>query len=108
MAPQQQSVEGDTDPKSITILSPSEGGEGKGHHHRAESKFSFITKEDYNALSALYDKDHDGKLSDEDLNDIIEDYNKNRMDKKSKAYEIVSKYDVNQDGAIDIEELEAM
>lgn len=75
---------------------------------RKHSKFAFINKQDYLELSKQYDKNTDGTLDDSEIQQIINDYNDNKLDKSSKIYEIISKYDLNKNGKIDIDEFEKM
>jgi fission process protein 1 len=71
-------------------------------------KFDFITKEDYAELTKLYDKNRDGRLDEDEIGQMIDDYNHKKLPVGSKLYEIFSHYDIDKDGKIDIEKLEEM
>jgi hypothetical protein len=65
-----------------------------------------LTSEELAIIKEIYDKDKDGKLSDEELETIIKDAKDNtKIDPRVKK--ILQKYDDNNDGIIDDKELKA-
>jgi hypothetical protein len=69
-------------------------------HHTAKE---ILSAEDAKILVDIADTSGDGKVSDEELDKLILDYNEKKI-VDEKVLAILRKYDQNQDGIIDLEE----
>ena len=65
---------------------------------------TILTKVDLKVLLNHYDKDHDGKLSDEEIKVILQEL-KQKTIHDSEILRILEKYDSNHDGTIDENEI---
>ena len=59
-------------------------------------------------MSKIYDKNQNGIIDDHEIASMIQDYNAGKIPTDSRQYEILSKYDIDKNGKIDVEELERM
>jgi hypothetical protein len=66
-----------------------------------------ITEEDLKILIKEYDKNRDGKLSDDEILDIVENCKKNSIS-NPEVLKVIAKFDLNNDHQIDEEELKVM
>eukprot|EP01038_Epipyxis_sp_PR26KG_P013458 gene13458-18052_t len=69
----------------------------------SSSKSQTLSPEDAAALIALFDKDGNKTLSKEELEQMVKDYNENKIN-DPRVLVILSKYDSDNDGKIDIHE----
>ena len=73
------------------------------------SKFAKVelTPEEWKMLQRVADKDGDGRLSDEEISQLITDYNNKKLESKSLG-NILKKFDLDGDGSISAQELAVM
>ncbi len=73
------------------------------------SKFAKVelTAEEWKMLQRVADKDGDGRLSDEEINHLISDFNNNKIESKNLG-NILKKFDVDGDGNISGQEVAAI
>jgi len=79
-----------------------------GSRGEDEPVFDRLSKEDLDKLQLLYDKNRDGKLSADEILEIVNDYNTKKAEMDPEIVKILSKYDLNHDGKIDVDEHEEL
>ena len=76
---------------------------------KPSDKYAFISKEDYDKLSKVYDSNSNGILDDNEIQQMITDYNSKVLQtKNTPAFDILKKYDIDNNGNIDVSELQKM
>jgi len=66
-----------------------------------------LTAEDYKLIQQYYDEDKNGTLDDKEIQHLIADYNNKKIE-NPKVVAILHKYDMNNDGFIDVDEFETI
>lgn len=63
-----------------------------------------ISSKEFNDIKKIYDKNNDGKLDDDEIIALIKDYNEGTLSQD--LQEIISRFDTNKNGHIDLNEID--